>query len=78
MNGAFRAMFRAMLTVLFALLLHQRDLETNKNGGIGFAVSSVHLCGCCCLEPFRGKKNYWKYLLCCFQPVEGHGSFFSC
>lgn len=54
-TALFKAVFWAILMVSFFLLLHQYALKTNENQSIGFAVSSVHLHRCCCLELFRRK-----------------------
>lgn len=60
---------------LFALLLCQCDLETNKNGGIGVTVSSMHLHGCCCLESFRGRKIIGNIFYDVFRQQRGRAAF---
>lgn len=60
---------------LVCLLLQQWELKAKKNEGTGFADSNMHMDAVSWI--LLGEKN-WKYLLWCFQPAEGQGSFSPC
>lgn len=62
--------------VLFALLLQQCNLETHKDGAVSFAVHSVHLHGCCCLQYFKGKKKLLEISSMLFSASRGAGQLF--